>query len=133
MSCMEVEFTYQVSGGENWPELEAACERAIRLNKNFTNFALLPPGDDEDCGYVSMRSAGHDQSAIRRRIMAPIRAVFHRAGVTTDRIMLIEQRIVPNGRHLTVAEGRTPKGTFASESLAEMMADAAKVEEPEGA
>lgn len=132
MSCMEVEFTYQVSGTERWQELEAACERAVRLNPHFTNFAILPPGDGEDHGYVSMRSAGHDQSAIRRRIMAPIRAVFHRAKVTTDRIMLIEQRVVPNGRHLTVAEGRTPKGTFADESLAEMMADAAKVKGPEG-
>lgn len=125
---MEVEFTYQVSGTEKWQELEAACERAVRLNPHFTNFALLPPGDSEEHGYVSMRSSGHDASAIRRRIVAPIRSVFHRAGVTTDRIMLIEQRVVPNGRSLTHAEGRTPKGTFASESLAEMMADAAKLE-----
>lgn len=122
---MEVEFTYQVTGTDSWEELEAACERAIRLNKNFTNFALLPPGGGEEHGYISLRSSGHDRSAIRRRIVAPIRSIFHRAGVAPSRIMLIEQRVLPNGRHLTVAEGRTPKGTFADESLAEMMSDAA--------
>lgn len=130
---MEVAFTYRVSGHEGWAEMEAACERAAALNKNFTGFALLPPGEEEEAGYIVLQSAGHDRSAIVRRIMAPIRAIFHRAKVSTDRIQLIEQRVLPNGRGLTVAEGRTPKNTFTDGSLREMLKDHAKFDTPEGA
>ena len=118
---MEVAFTYKVTGHENWAELEAACERAAGLNKNFTGFAVLPPGDEEEAGYVVLQSHGHDRSAITRRIMAPIRSIFHRAKVDPQRINLIEQRVLPNARALTVAEGRTPKYTFMDASLREMM------------
>lgn len=124
---MEVEFTYQVSGHDGWNELEAACVRAAAMNPHFTGFGILPPGEDEEHGYVALRSSGHDRSAIRRRIMAPIRSVFHRAKISTDRIMLIEQRVLPNGRSLTTEQGRTPKGTFADESLGEMLSDVAKL------
>jgi hypothetical protein len=130
---MEVEFTYLVTGHEKWTELEAACERAVRLNSNFQGFAILPPSEEEDHGFVSLRSGGHDRTAITRRILAPIRSIFHRAGVSIDRIHLIEQRVVPNGRHKTLAEGRTPQGTFADGSLRQMLRDHASVEElPEG-
>jgi hypothetical protein len=125
---MEVAFTYRVTGHEGWAEMEAACVRAAGLNKNFTGFALLPPGEGEDAGYVVLQSHGHDRSAITRRIIAPIRAIFHRAKVAPERIALIEQRVLPNGRALTVAEGRTPKNTFTDPSLREMMKDNAKVE-----
>jgi hypothetical protein len=118
---MEVAFTYRVTGHECWAEMEAACERAAALNKNFTGFAILPPGDEEEAGYVVLQSTGHDRSAITRRILAPIRSIFHRAKVAPERINLIEQRVLPNGRALTVAEGRTPKNTFADPSLREMM------------
>ena len=125
---MEVAFTYRVTGHEGWAEMEAACVRAAGLNKNFTGFALLPPGEEEEAGYVVLQSHGHDRSAITRRIMAPIRAIFHRAKISTDRIQLIEQRVLPNGRALTVAEGRTPKNTFTDGSLREMLRDGATME-----
>jgi hypothetical protein len=125
---MEVYFTYKVTGHDSWDRLEEACNRAARLNKNFTNFAVLPPGEGEDYGLVLLCSAGHDQSAIRRRIIAPIRSIFHRAGIEGARISLIEQRVAPNGRHRTVAEGRAPKGTFMADSLGDMLADAARDE-----
>ena len=126
---MEVAFTYLVSGHEGWAELEAACERAASLNKNFTGFAVLPPGEEEEAGYVVLQSTGHDRSAIVRRILAPIRAIFHRAKIAPERINLIEQRVLPNGRALTAAEGRTPKNTFTDGSLREMMQEHANLGE----
>lgn len=124
---MEVEFTYRVQGREGEAELEAACARAVQLNPHFSSYGI-GAADDDDGFYVTLRSVGHDKSAIARRIVAPIRSVFHRAKIDTGRIQLIEQRVMPTGRSLTAEEGRTRKGTFADESLNEMLADAARVE-----
>lgn len=124
---MEVAFTYQVTGREGWAEIQAACERAAALNKNFTGFAVAPPSEEEEAGYVVLQSHGHDRSAVTRRIMAPIRSIFHRAKVAPERISLIEQRVLPNARALTVAEGRTPKYTFMDASLREMMHEHTKM------
>jgi hypothetical protein len=124
---MEVEFTYRVNGFEGAEELEAACERAVQLNPAFSSYNI-DTFDDDGGLYVRLRSTGHDKSAITRRIVAPIRSVFHRAKISTDRISLIGQRVMPNGRSLTAEEGRTKKGTFADESLIQMLADAARVE-----
>lgn len=124
---MEVEFTYRVTGIEGWDALQASGTRAAELNKNISYFNV-GRADTDDGGYVVIRSGGHDQSAIVRRIVSPIRAIFHRAKIDTARIQLIGQRIMPTGRSLTHEEGRTPKGTFATESLVDMLADAAKVE-----
>lgn len=124
---MEVEFTYSISGRDGYEELEAACERAVMLNPHFSGFEI-GDGETDDTFYVALRSTGHDRSAITRRIVAPIRSVFHRAKISTDRIQLIGQRVMPTGRSLSHEEGRTPKGTFADESLSAMLADAARVE-----
>lgn len=124
---MEVEFTYRVTGSVGMEELEAACERAVKLNPAFSGYGIGATEDD-DGFYVCMRSEGHDRSAITRRIVAPIRSVFHRAKISTDRISLIGQRVMPTGRSLSHEEGRTKKGTFADESLSTMLADAARVE-----
>lgn len=126
---MEVEFVYHITGRGNWEELRHAAERAVRLNRNFTGFDIEPPADGEDSGVARLRSSGHDRSAISRRIVSPIRALFQRAGVTHDRITLMQQTVTPNGRSLKLNEGRTPKGTFATAELPEMLADAAKVDE----
>lgn len=126
---MEVEFTYRVAGGDGRGELEEACIRAVALNPHFSSYELLTyDGGGDEHFYVTLRSVGHDKSAIARRIVAPIRSVFHRAKIDTSRIQLIGQRVMPTGRSLTAEEGRTRKGTFADESLNEMLADAAKVE-----
>lgn len=125
---MEVEFVYEVSGPDRWEELEAAAARAVKLNRNFTSYQIEVPAEGQTFGTVRLCSSGHNRSAIARRIVAPIRAVFHRAGVTPDRIRLIQQTIRPSGRHLTAEQGRTPKGTFASQELGQMLADAAKLE-----
>lgn len=122
---MEVSFTYKITGGEGWAELQASCDRALKVNQRFTGFDVLPPGDGETHGYVIMCTEGHDRSAIVRRMVAPIRAVFTRARIASTRIQLMEQRVLPTKRNLTLAEGRTPPGTFADASLAEMLRDAA--------
>lgn len=124
---MEVEFTYRVTGREGYEELENACERAVLLNPHFSSYGM-GADDDDDGFFVCMRSTGHDRSAISRRVVAPIRSVFHRAKINPDRILLIGQRIMPTGRNLRHEDGRTPKGTFADESLSTMLADAARVE-----
>lgn len=124
---MEVEFSYSIQGYEGYEELEAACERAVQLNPAFSGYEL-GGGEDDSRFYVALRSTGHDRSAITRRIVAPIRSVFHRAKIDPCRISLIGQRVMPNGRSLTADEGRTRKGTFADESLIQMLADAARVE-----
>lgn len=124
---MEVEFTYSIRGYEGYEELEAACERAVQLNPHFSGYEM-GAGEDDSRFYVALRSTGHDRSAITRRIVAPIRSVFHRAKIDTGRISLIGQRIMPTDRNLRHEDGRTRKGTFADESLSTMLADAARVE-----
>lgn len=126
---MEVEFSYKVTGAAGREELEVACERAVQLNPAFSSYELgLYDGEDDEHLLVVLRSTGHDRSAITRRIVAPIRSVFHRAKIDPSRISLIGQRVMPTGRSLTAEEGRTRKGTFADESLIQMLADAARVE-----
>lgn len=108
--------------------IRAAGERAVKLNKNFSGFSIDAEGEDGRVR-VALRSTGHDRSAIVRRIVSPIRSIFHRAGVASQRIHLMEQRVVPNGRSLTLEQGRTPKNTFTDPTLRSMLADAARLED----
>lgn len=119
---------YRVTGTDRWDELQAAAERAVALNRNFSGFTIERPSDGAVEGTVRLRSRGHDRSAITRRIVAPIRAVFHRAGVTPNRIMLLQQTVLPTGRNKTLTEGRTPPGTFATAELRQMLADGATMD-----
>lgn len=122
---MDVEFTYKITGAsaDMWEALEAACHRAARLNPAFVDYSLYPPQGDEDSGQALFVSRGHDQSAIKRRIVAPIRTLFIRAKITVPMIQLTGTRVLPNGRSLTVAQGRTPKYTFTDPNLGQMLAD----------
>lgn len=127
---MEVEFSYTISGvtPEQVEALEFQCARTATLNRHLTGYEVgdLVNGDLE----LLLRSGGHDRSAIVRRIVAPIRGIFARAKIPIASITLTGSRIMPNGRNLTLAEGRTPKGTFTDPSLRQMLADqGAKVEE----
>lgn len=125
MVGMDVEFTYKITGAsdEMWTALEVACERAVKLNQNFVSYALARPQEGEDVGQGVFIAHGHDQSAIKRKIVAPIRSLFIRAAIPISMIQLISTRIMPNGRSLTLTEGRTPKNTFTDPNLAQMMAD----------
>lgn len=122
---MDVEFTYKITGAsaDMWEALEAACVRAAKLNPAFVDYALYPPQEDQDCGQALFVSRGHDQSAIKRRIVAPIRTLFLKAKIAVPMIQLTGTRVLPNGRSLTVAQGRTPKYTFTDPNLGQMMAD----------
>lgn len=121
---MEVEFVYWITGREKHEDLEAAADRAHNLNPHIASYQL----DAEENGLtLRIRAQGHDRSAVARRLVAPIRAIFHRAGVTPDLITLRQQTVLPNGRHKTLADGRTPKGTYATQELGQMIADAAKM------
>lgn len=122
---MDVEFTYKISGADKdtWDRLEAACGRAMTLNRNFVSCALSRPEEGQDLGQGVFVAQGHDQSAIKRKIVAPIRSLFIRAAIPISMIQLTGTRILPNGRSLTLPEGRTPKGTFTDPNLGQMLAD----------
>lgn len=124
MIGVEVEFTYQVTGAsqEQWSRLAAHCERIKQLNSALVGYDLQMPTDD-DTGFAVFRSAGHDQSAIKRRLVAPIQAAFYKAEIHVPMIQLVGTRVLPNGRSKTLAEGRTPKGTFTDPNLGQMLAD----------
>lgn len=122
---MEVEFTYRITGREGWDRLEAACERAAKLNPRFSGYDITLPSVNDD-GTISLRSVGHDRTQIVRRMVAPIRAVFHRAQIHWTRIHLIEQRVMPTKRNLTKETGRTPMNTYADPSLREMLKEHAQ-------
>lgn len=123
---MELEFTYRIMGHDGWDELEAAAARAVTLNRNFSFQAVLRPdggGADIGYGFLTLRTTGHDKSAITRRIVAPIRSIFIRAKVTSDRIQLISSRVMPTMRSATVEEGRAPMGTYTPPELKHILAD----------
>jgi len=125
MTGMEVEFTYKITGAspQQWAALETACERAHRLNRNLAGYTLSPPQEDEESGQAVFLSTGHDQSAIKRKIVAPIRILFLKAGIVVDKIQLTGTRVLPTGRSLTLEQGRTPKNTFTDPNLGQMLAD----------
>lgn len=124
MIGVEVEFTYQVTGAsqEQWSRLATHCERVKQLNSALVGYDLQVPTEG-DVGHAIFRSAGHDQSAIKRRLVAPIQAAFYKAEIHVRMIQLIGTRILPNGRSKTLSEGRTPKNTFTDPSLGQMLAD----------
>lgn len=142
MLRVEVEFTYlvQPATAEQRDAFEAAAERTAALNKHLSGYDVgptipagggngsrMPVGDDAQSFTARLYSGGHDRSAITRRIVAPIRNLFHRAGIPVTSIHLTGTRIMPTGRSLTADTGRTPKGTFTDPSLRQMLADDAKV------
>lgn len=120
---MELEFTYRITGSGGWDELEAAAQRAMAIGRHFSGYHIAPWPADNDSGYLILRSTGHDKSAVTRRIIAPIRNLFIRAGISNDRIQLIGSRIMPTMRSATVAEGRAPVGTYTPPELKHMLAD----------
>lgn len=125
MVKVEVEFVYKITGcsPEQWQQLQAAVDYVTAHNENFSHAEILPPGEQDTFGYAVMRSTGHDKSAIMRRIVRPIRAVFIRAQIPIANVQLVSNSILPTGRNLTADEGRTPKGTFTSPMLRDMLAD----------
>lgn len=137
MLRVEVEFTYliQPATAEQRDAFEASAERTAALNRHLTGYGVGELVTDrfdflasqEPWFPVQLYSGGHDRSAITRRIVAPIRNLFHRAGIPVTSIHLTGTRIMPSGRSLTHDTGRTPKGTFTDPSLRQMLADDAKV------
>lgn len=126
---MEVEFVYRITGRDNWDALDAACRRATTLNSaTFSGYTIEAPTEDSDEGIVRLRATGHDRSAITRKVVAPIRAVFLRAAISHTRIQLMQQTITPTRRNLTLDQGRTPMYTYATSDLQRMMDDAGRVE-----
>lgn len=122
---MEVEFVYHITGNAGLEDLEAAASRAHTLNANIGGYQVEADGDDIT---VRIRSKGHDRTAVARRLVAPIRAIFHRAGIATSRITLYQQTVLPNGRHKTAEQGRTPAGTFHTAEIHQMIGDAAMLD-----
>lgn len=123
---MQVEFTYRITGltEAGWELLAAEVAKTGALNKRITSHEIMPPTDsDLSGGYIVLVSGGHDRSAITRQIVRPIITMFHRAKVATHQIQLTGTRILPTGRNATLAEGRTPQGTFTDPALGQMLAD----------
>lgn len=122
---MEVECTYRVTvvDAAAWTALADAAERAVRLNRNLTSYRIDTPEEGQEEGFIHFTSCGHDKTAIVRRIIAPIRSVFTRAGIDASRVQVVATRILPNGRSLTAEQGRTPKGTFTDPMLRQILAD----------
>lgn len=130
---MEVEFTYIVTvTDEQHAALDAAAQRAVALKTQIARYTLSSTADGK--AILNVTSApGHDRTAITRRFAAPIRALFTRAKIPVKHIQLISSLLVPTARSLTLAEGRTPPGTFTDPALRQMLADygaARKREEP---
>lgn len=125
MAGMDVEFTYKIIGVDSgaWERLDTACRRVVALNHNFAGYSLTPPEEEKGVGYGIFIGHGHDQSATKRKIVAPVRSLFIRADIPVSAIQLVATRVLPNGRSLTLAEGRTPKNTFTDPNLGQMMAD----------
>lgn len=122
MSCMEVEFTYAVTVTDTQHEqLDAAATRAVELNPYITWYQLSEIRDGR--ATLAIRSGGHDRSQITRRFVAPVRALFTRAKIPVRHVQLISSLLVPTARSLTLAEGRTPQGTFTDPALRQMLAD----------
>lgn len=119
-------MTYRVTGltEAGWELLTLEAEKTVALNKTLVSCEVTPPTDsDTDGGYVVLVAAGHDRSMIVRRIARPIIGFFNRAAVASRSVQLIGSRILPTARNLTLAEGRTPPGTYTDGALRQMLAD----------
>lgn len=115
---------------DDWARLAAALGYVAAHNDAIVFHEILEPGDGDTHGYVIIRSSGHDRAAITRKIIRPIRAIFIRAKLPTDKVQVVSSSIRPTGRSLSLEEGRTPKNTFTPPMLRDMLADHGATLEP---